>query len=139
MAQDALLSAVLNDLVHREEVSSVVELADDLEFSFELCSNVRRHLALVASARALKRKLAQPPLLTSSGGKVLFWVPITKIIEAERTLFRNVECATEARWVVCEEASELIRGFEVVFCVCTDGVARLGKDFSPTNTGQNVL
>ena len=69
------------------------------------------------SDRASKRELAQPPLLASAGRKMLFWVPITKIIEAERTLFGNVECAAYTCGIVCKEAIELVGGFEVVLCV----------------------
>jgi len=57
LAQDALLSAVLDDLVHRQEVAAVVELANDLKLTFDLHANVTRHLALVTCASAAKREL----------------------------------------------------------------------------------
>ena len=125
LTQNVLLTAVLDDLVHRQEVASVVELADDLKLAFDLCVNVGRHLALVTCARALQGELSQPTLLGSPGGKMLFRVSITKVIEAERALFGNVERATKTCGVVGKEVLDLANRFEVVLCVCADRMAGL--------------
>jgi len=58
LAKNVALSAVLNDLVHRQEVSAVIEGANDLKLAFDLCSNVGGHLAMIACTRSLERELA---------------------------------------------------------------------------------
>ena len=44
-------------------------------------------------------------------------IPVMKVIEVERTLLGDVECATKTFGIVCKEAIELVGGFEVVLCV----------------------
>ena len=139
LAQDALLAAVLNDLVHREEVSAVVQLANDLKLTFDLCANVRRHLAPITSARASEREVAQPTLLTVSRGKIFLGISIAKIVETERALFGDLERTTKACGVVRKETFDLLAGFEIVLGVCADCMSGLGEHFSLANTGQNVL
>ena len=135
LTQDLLLTAVLDDLVHRQEVASVVELADDLKLAFKLCVNVSRHLALVTCARALQGEFSQPALFGSPRRKMLFRVSITKIVEAKRALLGNVDRATKTYEVVGKEMLDLTGGFEVVLGVCADRMASLREDFPPTNTG----
>jgi len=70
---------------------------------------------------------------------MFLWVSITKVVEAEHALLRDVERATNTSRVVRENAVQLIGRLEVMLCVCADGAAGLGEEFTPTNTGQNVL
>jgi hypothetical protein len=66
---------------------------------------------------------------------MFLWIPVMKVVQAERTLLGDVEGATKACRVVCKEAIELAGGFEVMLCVCADRMARLREDLSSANTG----
>jgi len=70
---------------------------------------------------------------------MFLWISITKVVETERTLLGDVDRATKTCGVIRKETIEFVSRFEVMLCVCADRVARLRENFSPANTGQNVL
>jgi len=57
LAQNVLLPAVLNNLMHCQEVAPVVEPTNDLKLAFELRANVGGHTPLVSRTRAAKREI----------------------------------------------------------------------------------
>ncbi len=71
LAENPLVPAELDDLVHGQEVAAVVEVVDDIELTLELSRHIVGYPSCVARPRPLPGKVAQPLPGAVTGGEGL--------------------------------------------------------------------
>ncbi len=139
LTEDPLAAAVLDDLVHRQEVAAVVEVLDHRELALELGQHVAGDRAAVAPLGSLEGQLREPALRRLPGGEGLGRVAVAQIPETEAALVGIALHRGEERRCVRVLAAEGVEGRQRVSIVRPKNRARLVERDPGGDAGHHVL
>ncbi len=138
LTEDLLAAAVLDDLVHRQEVAAVVEGRDHRELALELGHHVVRNPFRVALLRALEGQVAEPVGLFEARGRRFGRVAIVQVIEAKGAALPDLEGAVDGGLVVAKERPHLRRRGDEVLSVLADPRPRFAQAHPGADAGDDV-
>ena len=134
-----MLLAELDDLPHREEVATVVQLIDQAELLFDLrgdCSGDRLAIALSSAGEG---ELAKPLRQRVSVGKRFGRIPVGDFVERERTTLRYLTAPLDQMRNISVEVSELLGALYIVLAVLMKQSAGFVEAYGVPNAGEDVL
>jgi hypothetical protein len=81
LAEDFMCAAILDDFVHGEKVSTVIELFDEMELSFELVLYFCGDITSITTSRSFEAQMMKPFCGSLTIGQPFGRVSITQFIE----------------------------------------------------------
>ena len=81
LAEDLVLAAVLNDLVHRQKVAAVVELLDEVELPAKLALHVFGHVSAIAPSSSFEREMRKPLRRRAPVGKSFRGITVSDLFQ----------------------------------------------------------